>query len=100
MSVEDTVGKLNHIVHMYYLFIDWTQARELMRALDVGTVLCSESRVPYGRIEDIFGPVSRPLYALRSDATEITSGATAYTPAALAIYVDTQSAWQQVVISQ
>ena len=35
------------------------------RALSEGTVLCSEERVPIGRIEDTFGPVMCPLYALR-----------------------------------
>lgn len=86
---------------LYYRFIHSTQARELMRALDVGSVLCSESRTPYGRIEDIFGPVSRPLYALRSNVSDaIVNGATVYAPAALAVFVDTQSAWQQVLTSQ
>ena len=35
------------------------------RALSEGTVLCSQERTPIGRIEDTFGPVMSPLYALR-----------------------------------
>ena len=39
------------------------QETENARALSEGTVLCSEERVPIGRIEDTFGPVMCPLYA-------------------------------------
>ena len=41
------------------------QEAENGRALSEGTVLCSEDRIPIGRIEDIFGPVMCPLYLLR-----------------------------------
>lgn len=41
------------------------QETENARALSEGTVLCSEERLPVGRIEDTFGPVMCPLYALR-----------------------------------
>lgn len=41
------------------------QEAENGRALSENTVLCSEDRIPIGRIEDIFGPVMCPLYLLR-----------------------------------
>lgn len=41
------------------------QVAENGRALTEGTVLCSEDRIPIGRIEDVFGPVMCPLYTLR-----------------------------------
>ena len=41
------------------------QVAENGRALTEGTILCSEDRIPVGRIEDVFGPVMCPLYTLR-----------------------------------
>ena len=72
------------------------QARELMRALDIGSVLCTEARAPLGRVEDIFGPVVRPLYALRINpsaggAAGVGPGTPVFAPARLAVYVDPQS---------
>lgn len=67
-----------------------------MRALDIGSVLCTEARAPLGRVEDIFGPVVRPLYALRCDlsannAAGVGPGTAVFAPAQLAVYVDPQS---------
>lgn len=77
------------------------QAKELMRALDIGTVLCTDERVLLGRVEDIFGPVSRPLYALRSSLAADSAGGVGpdmavFAPASLAVYVDQQSVWRLV----
>lgn len=41
------------------------QASEGSRALAENSILCLDDRTPLGRIEDIFGPVKAPLYALR-----------------------------------
>ncbi|KAL3149890.1 hypothetical protein ABBQ38_013255 [Trebouxia sp. C0009 RCD-2024] len=41
------------------------QEAENGRALSEGTVLCSQDRIPIGRVEDTFGPVMCPLYTLR-----------------------------------
>lgn len=41
------------------------QASEGSRALAENSILCLEDRTPLGCIEDIFGPVKAPLYALR-----------------------------------
>ena len=38
---------------------------ELGRVFDEGTVLCLGDRRALGRVEEVFGPVSAPLYALR-----------------------------------
>lgn len=38
---------------------------ELGRLFNEGTVLCLGDRTPLGRVEEIFGPVTAPLYALR-----------------------------------
>lgn len=42
-----------------------SQEAENGRALSEQTVLCSQDRIPIGRIEDTFGPVMCPLYTLR-----------------------------------
>ncbi|KAK9808611.1 hypothetical protein WJX72_000537 [[Myrmecia] bisecta] len=41
------------------------QAPEMGRALNENSVLCLADRTPLGRIEEVFGPVMSPLYALR-----------------------------------
>eukprot|EP00775_Hariotina_reticulata_P008434 gene8434-8616_t len=41
------------------------QGMENARALDVGTVLLLEDRSLIGRIEEVFGPVTAPMYAMR-----------------------------------
>lgn len=41
------------------------QAQELTRPLDEGSILCLEDRTVLGRVEEVFGPVKAPLYALR-----------------------------------
>ena len=38
---------------------------ELGTVYDEGTVLCLSDRLPLGRIEEVFGPITAPLYALR-----------------------------------
>lgn len=35
------------------------------RVFDEGTVLCLGDRTALGRVEEIFGPIQAPLYALR-----------------------------------
>lgn len=41
------------------------QGLEGPKALDESSVLCMEDRTIIGRIEEVFGPVAKPLYALR-----------------------------------
>ena len=41
------------------------QGVENMAALDEGSVLCTETRALLGRIEDVLGPVTQPVYAVR-----------------------------------
>ena len=62
------------------------------RALNEGTVLCMEDRTPVGRVEEVFGPVTAPLYALRWAGpgplpASLTAGAPLCTTAKLAEYV-------------
>lgn len=38
---------------------------ELGRVFDEGTVLCLGDRTALGRVEEVFGPITAPLYALR-----------------------------------
>ena len=35
------------------------------RALDIGSAICAEDRSPIGRVEEVFGPVTEPLYSIR-----------------------------------
>lgn len=41
------------------------QGPKSSRAVDEGSVLCLDERKPLGRVEEVFGPVEEPLYALR-----------------------------------
>ena len=45
------------------------QGLESQRALDESSVLCLEDRSLIGRIEEVFGPITQPLYALRWSGT-------------------------------
>ena len=90
---------------MWWLFLwDWfhkdtddkfcmlLQEAENGRALSEGTVLCSQDRTPIGRIEDTFGPVMCPLYALRwagqaDMPATVAVGAAVFTTQKLAEYL-------------
>ena len=68
------------------------QEAENGRALSEGTVLCSQDRIPIGRIEDTFGPVMCPLYTLRwasqgNMPPSLTVGAPIFTTQKLAEYL-------------
>lgn len=41
------------------------QGLENTAALDEGSVLCTEGRALLGRVEDVLGPVTQPVYAVR-----------------------------------
>jgi len=56
---------LHHQTRYVFNLCGWVQEAENGRALSEGTVLCSQDRIPIGRIEDTFGPVMCPLYSLR-----------------------------------
>lgn len=43
----------------------YQQTTEGCRTLAEGSVLCLDDRTPLGRVEDVFGPVKSPFYALR-----------------------------------
>ena len=48
------------------LDLEWpVQVMELGRVFDEGTVLCLGDRTALGRVEEVFGPITAPLYALR-----------------------------------
>ena len=40
--------------------------------MDEGSILCLPNRTPLGRVEEVFGPVTEPLYSLRfAGGTEV-----------------------------
>ena len=68
------------------------QEAENGRALCEGTVLCSQDRIPIGRVEDTFGPVMCPLYTLRwagqgQMPSSLVVGCPVFTTQALAEYL-------------
>ncbi len=55
-----------HALHKTPSVLYWRQVPEGGRVFDEGAVLVlAEGRAPLGRVEDVFGPVTAPLYALR-----------------------------------
>ena len=44
--------------------------------MDEGSILCLPDRTPLGRVEEVFGPVTEPLYSLRfAGGTEVPAEA-------------------------
>jgi hypothetical protein len=56
------------------------QAPADTNTLSEGAVLCLADRTPLGRVEDVFGPVTEPLYALRCPGQAVPGGASAGAP--------------------
>lgn len=68
------------------------QETENARALSEGTVLCSQERIAIGRVQDTFGPVMCPLYALQWQGqgempSSIAVGSPVFTTQKLAEYL-------------
>lgn len=64
-------------------------------------MLCSEDRIPVGRIEDVFGPVMSPLYTLRWAGQgelppTVAVGAPLFTTQKLAEYLLPEQLYTQV----
>ena len=71
---------LLHLSHSLSLTPIAPQAPAGSHTLSEGAVLCLADRTPLGRVEDVFGPVTEPLYALRCPGGGAPGGAAAGAP--------------------
>jgi H/ACA ribonucleoprotein complex non-core subunit NAF1 len=55
------IGFISHTVESTLLI----QADKDTTTLDIDSVLCSEDRKVLGKVEDVIGPVSKPVYTVR-----------------------------------